>query len=75
VGSGSPYAIAAARALLDQPKMSAEDICRKAMAVAAEMCVYTNTEFLVETIPAKPKPITIAPDGGKKTKNSNKNNN
>jgi ATP-dependent HslUV protease, peptidase subunit HslV len=80
VGSGSPYAIAAARALLDQPKMSAEDICRKAMAVAAEMCVYTNTEFLVETIPAKPKAtvttIATAPsDGGKKTKSSNKNNN
>jgi ATP-dependent HslUV protease, peptidase subunit HslV len=70
VGSGSPYAIAAARALLDQPKLTAEDICRKAMAVAADMCVYTNTEFLVETIPAKPSPPAslLKEAAGKKSK-------
>jgi ATP-dependent HslUV protease, peptidase subunit HslV len=68
VGSGSPYALAAAKALLDQPKMTAEDIARKAMAVAAEMCVYTNTEFLVETIPAVYNPKTDTTGAGKKKK-------
>lgn len=64
VGSGSPFAIAAARALMDQPKLSAEDVARKAMSVASEMCVYTNSEFLVETMPATPPKAN-----GKKKKN------
>lgn len=50
VGSGSPFAIAAARALIDLPDMTAEDVARKSMSIAANMCVYTNTEFLVETL-------------------------
>lgn len=42
VGSGGPYAIAAARALDELPSLSAADACRKAMAIAADSCVYTN---------------------------------
>ena len=49
IGSGGNYALAAARALLDQP-LDAEQIARKAMAIAAEICVYTNTNIVVETL-------------------------
>lgn len=49
VGSGGPYALAAARALKDEP-LDAEEIARKAMQIASEMCVYTNDQFMVETI-------------------------
>lgn len=42
--------LAAARALLDSPDLSAEDIARKAMNVAADMCVYTNDKFIVEKL-------------------------
>ena len=50
IGSGGAYALAAARALMDGP-LSAEEIARKAMAIAADICVYTNTNLTVETIP------------------------
>mmetsp|Transcript_7714 Transcript_7714/g.16085 ORF Transcript_7714/g.16085 Transcript_7714/m.16085 type:complete len:268 (+) Transcript_7714:125-928(+) len=50
VGSGSNYAIAAARALVDVEDMSAEDVCRKAMTIASDMCVYTNSNYLVEVM-------------------------
>jgi ATP-dependent HslUV protease, peptidase subunit HslV len=49
IGSGGNYALAAARALLDQP-LDAEQIARKAMAIAAEICVYTNTNVVVESL-------------------------
>jgi ATP-dependent HslUV protease, peptidase subunit HslV len=51
IGSGGNYALAAARALLDQP-LSAEDIARKSMAIAADICVYTNSNVVVESIKA-----------------------
>ncbi len=50
IGSGGSYALAAARALLDIEGLTAEAIARKAMAIAAEICVYTNTEVSLETI-------------------------
>jgi ATP-dependent HslUV protease subunit HslV len=49
IGSGGNYALAAARALLDQP-LSAEEIARKAMGIAAEICVYTNSNFVIESL-------------------------
>ena len=49
IGSGGVYALAAARALIDQP-LDAETIARKAMAIAAEICVYTNTNLVVESL-------------------------
>jgi ATP-dependent HslUV protease, peptidase subunit HslV len=51
IGSGGNYALAAARALIDQD-MSAEAIARKAMAIAAEICVYTNGNLTIETLDA-----------------------
>ncbi|HLT01338.1 MAG TPA: ATP-dependent protease subunit HslV [Geminicoccaceae bacterium] len=50
IGSGGPYALAAARALIDVEGMSAEAIVRKAMNIAAGICVYTNTHLSIETI-------------------------
>ena len=49
IGSGGNYALAAARALLDSDK-SAEEIARRAMAIAAEICVYTNGNLVVESL-------------------------
>jgi len=49
IGSGGNYALAAARALMESDK-SAEEIARVAMAIAADICVYTNGNLTVETI-------------------------
>ncbi|MEH6757761.1 MAG: ATP-dependent protease subunit HslV [Parasphingorhabdus sp.] len=49
IGSGGNFALAAARALIDYEK-DAEKLARKAMAIAAEVCVYTNDEVTVETL-------------------------
>lgn len=49
IGSGGNYALAAGRALMDGD-MSAEDIARRAMAIAADICVYTNGALTVERI-------------------------
>lgn len=49
VGSGGNYALAAARALFDLD-LSAEEIARKAMTIAAEICVYTNDNLVLEKI-------------------------
>lgn len=50
IGSGGNYALAAARALVDQEGLSAEDIALKAMGVAADICVYTNNNFVIEKL-------------------------
>lgn len=52
IGSGGAYALAAARALVDFDGLSAEEIARKAMGIAAGICVYTNQEFTIETLDA-----------------------
>ena len=49
IGSGGNYALAAARAMMDTDK-SAEVVAREAMAIAADICVYTNGRLTVETI-------------------------
>ncbi len=49
IGSGGNYALAAARALIDLP-LSAEEIARKAMSIAAEICVYTNGNLTLEAL-------------------------
>lgn len=51
IGSGGNYALAAGRALMDQD-LSAEEIARRAMAIASDICVYTNGNLTVETITA-----------------------
>ena len=52
IGSGGNYALAAARALLEHTEFGAEQIVREAMAVAADICVYTNHNLTLETLPA-----------------------
>ncbi len=50
IGSGGAFALSAARALVDLEAMSAEEIARKAMAIAADICIYTNENVVLETI-------------------------
>src|SRR6266702_1492308 len=50
IGSGGNYALAAARALMAVEGLSAEEIARRAMQIAADICVYTNTNVILETI-------------------------
>ena len=52
IGSGGNYAFSAARALMDSDK-SAEEIARRAMQIAADICVYTNYNVVVETLEAE----------------------
>ncbi len=50
IGSGGNYALAAARALIDRDDLDAEAIARKAMAIAADICIYTNNEVTLESL-------------------------
>ena len=50
IGSGGNYALAAASALIDIDDMDAESIARKAMGIAADICVYTNNNIVVESL-------------------------
>ena len=50
IGSGGPFALAAARALVDQEKLSAEDVAKKAMEIAADICIYTNSNLTIEKL-------------------------
>ncbi len=50
IGSGGPFALAAARALIGFEALGAEEIARRAMAIAADLCVYTNTNVIIESL-------------------------
>ena len=50
IGSGGAYAQAAARALLENTKLSARDIVSKSLMIASQMCIYTNEQHLIETL-------------------------
>ena len=50
IGSGGNYALAAARALMPVEGLDAEEIARRAMTIAADICVYTNGRFVLETL-------------------------
>ena len=50
IGSGGVYALAAARALMDQEKLGAEEIAEKAMKIASDICIYTNSNFTIEKL-------------------------
>ena len=50
IGSGGPYAQAAAQALLQHTKLTAEEIAREALAIASRICIYTNSDISVESI-------------------------
>ena len=50
IGSGGAYAQAAARALLDNTELEPEDIVRKSLGIAGDLCIYTNQHHTVETL-------------------------
>ena len=50
MGSGGPFAQAAAKALLDHSELSAEEIVRNALGIAADICIYTNDSVTIETL-------------------------
>src|ERR1700732_2290418 len=52
IGSGGPYALAAARALIDHEALDAETIARRALAIAGQICVYTNDKITIEKLSA-----------------------
>jgi ATP-dependent HslUV protease subunit HslV len=60
IGSGGPYAHAAAAALLESTDLGAEDIARRALLIAARLCIYTNDNITVETL-ALATPAAAAP--------------
>ena len=50
IGSGGNFALAAARALMTVEGLGAEEIARRAMGIAADICVYTNNSVIVESL-------------------------
>ena len=50
IGSGGPYATAAARALLRHTDLSAREIVTEAMKIAAETCIFTNSNLIIEEL-------------------------
>lgn len=50
IGSGGPFALAAARALRSSSEQSAEDVVRKSLEIAANICIYTNNNIVVEAL-------------------------
>ena len=50
IGSGGPYALAAARALLRNTSMEVEEVVRRSLKIASEICIYTNDTLTVEVL-------------------------
>ena len=50
IGSGGPYAQSAARALLENTVLPAEEVVRKSLEIAADLCIYTNRSIVIETL-------------------------
>ncbi len=50
IGSGGPFAQSAAMALLDNTDLSAEEVVRKALGIAADICIYTNNNLVIESL-------------------------
>ncbi|MGA9111122.1 MAG: ATP-dependent protease subunit HslV [Smithella sp.] len=67
IGSGGPYALTAARALLRHSDLTATEIAREAMKIAAEICIYTNDHITIEEIDEDSKEI-----GSKNSKDKGK---
>jgi len=53
IGSGGPFALSAARALLKHTQLSAIEVARESMEIASAICVYTNREFVIEELAGK----------------------
>ena len=50
IGSGGPFALAAAKALMAETELPAEEVARRAMAIAADICIYTNDQVTIERV-------------------------
>jgi ATP-dependent HslUV protease subunit HslV len=50
IGSGGPFALAAARALVKHTPMTAEEVARESLLIASEICIYTNANITVESL-------------------------
>jgi ATP-dependent HslUV protease subunit HslV len=50
IGSGGPYAKAAAQALIENTRFEAEEIVKKALTITASICIYTNENFVIQTL-------------------------
>ena len=50
IGSGGPYAQSAARALLEHTDLSAQDIVKKSLTIAGDLCIYTNQNHVIEVL-------------------------
>jgi ATP-dependent HslUV protease, peptidase subunit HslV len=61
IGSGGPYAHAAAKALLQDTALSAEEIVRRALEIAAQLCIYTNDHITVQSVE---QPAAATPEPG-----------
>src|SRR5437868_11663144 len=62
IGTGGSYALAAARALLQHTDLPAEEIARSALLIAADLCIYTNSNITIYSIAAEPEePAEAAP--------------
>src|SRR6185437_75580 len=57
IGSGGPYALSAARALIENTDLSARRIAEEAMKIAGTTCIYTNENFVVEELAGVPEPV------------------
>ncbi len=53
IGSGGPYALAAAKALLQNTELDAAQVVRRSLSIAASLCIYTNNEITVLTLPSE----------------------
>jgi ATP-dependent HslUV protease subunit HslV len=53
VGSGGPFALAAARALVDATELSAREVVERSLGIAADICIYTNHNLVIEELEAE----------------------
>ena len=70
VGSGSVFALASARALYDNTTMSAEEIVKKSMEIAGNMCIYTNHNLSIEKLSLNDTKTTLKPKQNRKKDNN-----
>ena len=61
IGSGGLYAQSAARGMLDNDELTAEDIAHRSMRIAGELCVYTNHHTHIETLELPQEPSLLKP--------------
>jgi ATP-dependent HslUV protease, peptidase subunit HslV len=67
IGSGGPFALSAARALLNNaPQLTAEEMVRRSMEIASSICIFTNSQIMVETLsPLEPGETPVKSSRGK----------